>query len=80
MDIFCGGCDKLTFLFQCFQIQPPVYEENSCLYLFTRENLLKRHHRIGEHPLMFEIDAAEAWDIDEELDFAITDFLMQHKK
>jgi len=59
---------------------PPVYEENSCLYLFTRENLLKRHHRISEHPLMFEIDAAEAWDIDEELDFAITEFLMLQKK
>jgi len=59
---------------------PPVYEENSCLYIFTRENLLKRHHRIGEHPIMFEIDPAEAWDIDEELDFEITDFLMQHKK
>jgi CMP-N-acetylneuraminic acid synthetase len=58
---------------------PPVYEENSCLYLFTRQNLLKRHHRIGEHPILFEIDAAEAWDIDEELDFAITDFLMQRK-
>jgi CMP-N-acetylneuraminic acid synthetase len=58
---------------------PPVYEENSCLYLFTRENLLKRHHRIGEHPIMFEIDPAEAWDIDEELDFEITDFLMQRK-
>ena len=28
---------------------------------------------------MFEMDAAEAWDIDEELDFAITDFLMQHR-
>ncbi len=55
---------------------PPVYQENSCLYLFTRENLVKRHHRIGEHPLMFEIDAAEAWDIDNELDFAICDFLM----
>jgi CMP-N-acetylneuraminic acid synthetase len=55
---------------------PPVYEENSCLYLFTRENLLKRHHRIGEKPMMFEIDAAEAWDIDEELDFAICDFLL----
>ncbi len=27
---------------------PPVYEENSCLYLFTRGNLLERHHRIGE--------------------------------
>jgi len=59
---------------------PPVYEENSCLYLFTRENLLKRHHRIGEHPILFEIDAAEAWDIDEELDFEITDFLMRRKK
>jgi CMP-N-acetylneuraminic acid synthetase len=59
---------------------PPVYEENSCLYLFTRQNLLERHHRIGEHPILFEIDPAEAWDIDEELDFEITDFLMRRKK
>ena len=58
---------------------PPVYEENSCLYIFTRENLLKRHHRIGEAPMMFEIDADEAWDIDEELDFGITDFLLRRK-
>jgi len=58
---------------------PPVYEENSCLYLFTRENLMKRHHRIGEKPFMFEIDRAEAWDIDEELDFEITDFLMKRR-
>jgi CMP-N-acetylneuraminic acid synthetase len=54
----------------------PVYEENSCLYIFTRENLVKRHHRIGERPLMFEIEAEEAWDIDEELDFEICDFLL----
>jgi CMP-N-acetylneuraminic acid synthetase len=58
---------------------PPVYEENSCLYIFTRENLIQRHHRIGEKPMMFEIDADEAWDIDEELDFAITDFLLRRK-
>jgi CMP-N-acetylneuraminic acid synthetase len=58
---------------------PPVYEENSCLYLFTRENLMRKHHRIGDSPLMFEIDANEAWDIDEELDFAICDFLMRRK-
>ncbi len=54
---------------------PPVYEENSCLYLFTRENLVKKHHRIGGTPSMFEINADEAWDIDEELDFEICDFL-----
>lgn len=59
---------------------PPVYEENSCLYIFTRENLARKHHRIGDKPLMFEIDAAEAWDIDEELDFEITDFLMRKRK
>ncbi len=58
---------------------PPVYEENSCLYIFTRANLIKRHHRIGAKPLMFEIDAEEAWDIDEELDFTITDFLLRRK-
>lgn len=59
---------------------PPVYEENSCLYLFTRQNLLKRHHRIGENPILFEIDPDEAWDIDEALDFEITEFLMKRKK
>lgn len=59
---------------------PPIYEENSCLYIFTRDNLIQRHHRIGEKPLMFEIDVEEAWDIDEELDFAITDFLLRRKK
>jgi len=58
---------------------PPVYEENSCLYLFTRENLIRKHHRIGDSPLMFEIPADEAWDIDEELDFAICDFLAGRK-
>jgi len=58
---------------------PPVYEENSCIYIFTRKNLERRRNRLGESPLMFEMDADEAWDIDEELDFAITDFLMQHR-
>ncbi|MFZ5911755.1 MAG: cytidylyltransferase domain-containing protein [Chloroflexota bacterium] len=56
---------------------PPVYEENSCLYIFTRGTLLGHRHRIGARPKMFEINAAEAWDIDEELDFAICDFLMK---
>ena len=58
---------------------PPVYEENSCLYIFTRKNLLAKQHRISDYPLLFEIDADEAWDIDEELDFAITDFLLKRR-
>jgi CMP-N-acetylneuraminic acid synthetase len=46
------------------------------MYLFTRSTLLARRNRLGERPLMFEITASEAWDIDEELDFAICEFLI----
>ncbi len=59
---------------------PPVFEENSCLYLFTRDRLAARRNRLGENPLLFEIDADEAWDIDDEMDFAITDFLLSQRK
>lgn len=58
---------------------PPVYEENSCIYMFTRQNLLTRRNRLGERPMMFVIEAAEAWDIDEELDFTIADLLMSKR-
>jgi CMP-N-acetylneuraminic acid synthetase len=56
---------------------PPVFEENSCLYIFRRETLVKRRNRLGERPMMFEIKASEAWDIDEELDYEVTNFLME---
>jgi CMP-N-acetylneuraminic acid synthetase len=56
---------------------PPVYEENSCIYIFSRQTLLARRNRLGDRPLMFPIDAAEAWDIDEELDFTMVNLLME---
>jgi CMP-N-acetylneuraminic acid synthetase len=60
---------------------PPVYEENSNLYIFTRQTLEKRRNRLGNRPLMFEIDRLEAWDIDEELDFIVAEFLyLQREK
>ncbi len=55
---------------------PPIFEENSCMYLFTRQILEQRRNRIGERPYLFEVPAAEAWDIDEELDFTITNLLL----
>lgn len=55
---------------------PPVYLENSCLYLFTRELLEERGTRIGARPLLFEIDRDEASDIDEEQDFRLVEALM----
>jgi CMP-N-acetylneuraminic acid synthetase len=56
---------------------PPVYMENSCIYLFTREILVRRRNRIGDRPLMFEISPAEAWDIDEETTFQMVEMLMR---
>ena len=67
-----------AFLIQT-QDLPPVYEENSCIYIFTRQNLLARRNRLGERPMMFEVNAAEAWDIDEEMDFAIAEFLLRQQ-
>jgi len=58
---------------------PPLFEENSCLYLFTRETLEKRRTRIGDRPFMFELDAAQAWDIDDEMDFRIADLMLKAK-
>ena len=59
---------------------PPIYEENSCLYIFTRQILENKHNRIGNRPLMFEIDRLEAVDIDEELDFRMAEFLYQERE
>lgn len=58
---------------------PPVYEENSCIYIFSRQTLLARRNRLGERPFLFEIAPSEAWDIDEELDFAIVNFLLDQE-
>lgn len=56
---------------------PPIYEENSNLYIFTSDSLEKNKSRIGNKPIIFETDRREAIDIDEELDFQIAEFLYQ---
>jgi CMP-N-acetylneuraminic acid synthetase len=56
---------------------PPIYEENSCLYIFERLSFLGRGNRLGERPLMFEIDRKEALDIDEEIDFRVARCLLE---
>jgi CMP-N-acetylneuraminic acid synthetase/NAD(P)-dependent dehydrogenase (short-subunit alcohol dehydrogenase family) len=50
----------------------PIYEENSCIYIFTKENLLERNHRIGFNPFIFIMSNTESQDIDiqEEFEFA----------
>ncbi len=55
---------------------PPVFEENSNLYVFSRSSFIAAgQKRIGLCPLMFEIDRLEAVDIDEEADFRVAEVL-----
>lgn len=58
---------------------PPIYEENSCIYLFSRQSLEKQGHRMGANPMMYPIPAEEAWDIDNKIDFQVVDFLMRQR-
>ena len=58
---------------------PGVFLENSCLYLVGREGLLARRNRLGRNPLMFPLDAAEAWDIDDEVDLTIVECLLRDR-
>lgn len=59
---------------------PPIYEENSCMYLFTRDTLEARGNRIGVRPLMFQLDRIEASDIDEEVDFRLAEALYRERQ
>ncbi len=56
---------------------PPFYEENSNIYMFARDLILSRGTRIGERPILFEMDPAEAFDIDDEMDFRMAELLLE---
>ncbi len=57
---------------------PPIFEENSCFYLFTKAILEKKHNRIGDRPFLYEIPEAEAQDIDVELNFIMAELLFKN--
>jgi CMP-N-acetylneuraminic acid synthetase len=57
---------------------PPVYEENSCIYLYGADTLRERGQRIGTRPYLFEIDPLEAVDIDDEVGFTTAELFYRH--
>lgn len=58
---------------------PPLMEENSNLYLFSREGFARCGRRIGLKPLLFPMAPLEAIDIDDESDFQVTEYLMNKR-
>ena len=56
-----------------------IYEENSCMYVFSRKVFEKNVNRIGENPMLYPISSLESIDIDEPIDFEIAEFLMKRR-
>jgi len=62
----------------------PWFEENSNLYIFSRDSFAKTNARIGKQPMLFESEKFESIDIDtpEDWDFAVVaaGYLMDRKE
>ena len=58
---------------------PPLFLENSCLYMFSREDFFRHNARIGSKPIMFETPQLESIDIDTESDWLIAESVLQKK-
>lgn len=55
---------------------PPLYEENSCLYVFTRDSFNRGgQNRLGVNPALFSMSRIESQDIDTEEDFILAELL-----
>jgi CMP-N-acetylneuraminic acid synthetase len=59
------------------QSLPPLLEENSCIYIFSRNGFKCSGRRIGNRPLAFPIQSLESVDIDVESDFTLAESLMK---
>ncbi len=57
----------------------PLYEENSCLYIFTR-NIFYHHGRVGQFPIMFPVSKLESVDINTMEDWIIAESIMEANK
>ena len=58
---------------------PPVFLENSCLYLFEKDTFLQTKTRIGKKPILFVTPQLESVDIDTEDDWLIASLLLNQK-
>ena len=57
---------------------PPLFEENSNIFIFTKASFAKAgNKRIGINPMLFEMDKLEAIDIDEPQDFVMAEAIQK---
>ena len=56
----------------------PWYEENSNLYIFTRDSFALTNARIGAKPMMFETPRIESFDIDTPVEWTISEIVSKY--
>lgn len=56
----------------------PWYEENSNLYIFSKDSFFRTNARIGKNPVLFETSKLESIDIDEQEDWFLADAVARH--
>ena len=56
---------------------PPIFEENSNFFIFSRNSFMKTGSRLGERPYLFETVPMESLEIDEEQDFQFVELVME---
>ncbi len=54
---------------------PPLFEDNCCFYVFSKESFLATNSRIGASPLLFPIPQIESIDIENEFTFRLAELL-----
>lgn len=57
----------------------PWFEENSCLFYFSKQSFSKTNARIGDKPLMMVTPPLESLDIDEPHDWEMVAALAEHR-
>lgn len=58
----------------------PVFEENSCFYIFTKESFQKNHHRIGINPYLFDTSPIESLELKDNLSYKLAEILMLYQE
>ena len=55
----------------------PWFEENSCLYVFSKGSFSVTDARIGQNPVLFETPPLESSDIDEPHDWELAETILK---
>jgi CMP-N-acetylneuraminic acid synthetase len=58
----------------------PVYEENSCFYIFTKESFDLKSNRIGKKPYLFNTTTIESLELKDGLSYKLAEILMLYQE